>query len=92
MNIHRTHGQSYANFADPISADRNGALRNFCALAMTLPFVVFPAFIYALEATVDASSYVDANRPVSYAIHIQSTADMGDINIPKSYRVWNLEK
>ena len=82
----------FANFADPTCANRATALTNFCFLAQF--GMATPGFAY-YSTVVDMSDtfafYGISDEPLLIAALaastvVQSTADMGAVSIPKSYR------
>ncbi|HJL47402.1 MAG TPA: reverse transcriptase domain-containing protein, partial [Polyangiaceae bacterium LLY-WYZ-15_(1-7)] len=93
LNIGRTdlRSKSYVansgDFSNPLNSSAVGTLTNFCYSAMTAAVASYDmALQYALESTADVSDYASHDAPLAYRTEIKSTAELGDVSIPKSYK------
>ena len=78
------HGQ--ATYVDPQQASALQVFQNYCMTALSRNSVDTPAVLYQLETTADVSDFAASGSTVAFRADVQSTTDLGDVPIPRSYR------
>lgn len=73
-------------FTNPLTADDAAARANFGLLALSLNRGFDPLVMYSLESTADVSNYASSDVPLALRADVRSTADMGEVAVPRSYK------